>query len=178
MTRYELIHFKKMVRVWKTKSLLFCLKYDPLMVFWGQNQITFIFIKMMSHDLLVQMAYWPFFNPLSRTFHQPNLIHWRKYKKSSASESLRNACFNLERLSRCFCLALPEFRIWREFGTPLIQIRDAQLFMYRTKCINYYNIFCKHFDRNEHFSPFELSSMSIMIGVWINSAGLNNLGRP
>ena len=46
-----------MVRVWKTKSLLFCLRYDPLIVFRRQNHITFIFIKMMSHDLLVQMAY-------------------------------------------------------------------------------------------------------------------------
>ena len=31
---YELTHFKKMVRVWKTKSLLFCLS---LIVFWRQN---------------------------------------------------------------------------------------------------------------------------------------------
>ena len=28
------------------------------MVFWRQNHVTFIFIKMMSHDLLVQMAYY------------------------------------------------------------------------------------------------------------------------
>ena len=53
----ELTHFKKMVRVWKTKSLLFCLRYDPLIVFQRQNHITFIFMKTMSHDLLVQMAY-------------------------------------------------------------------------------------------------------------------------
>ena len=57
MTSYELTHFKKMVRVWKTKSLLFCLRYDPLIVFRRQNHITFIFIKTMSHDLLVQVAY-------------------------------------------------------------------------------------------------------------------------
>ena len=44
MTSYKLTHFKKMVRVWKTKSLLFCLRYDPLMVFWRKNHITFIFI--------------------------------------------------------------------------------------------------------------------------------------
>ena len=31
--------------------------FDPLMVFWRQNRITFTFIQMMSHDLLVQMAY-------------------------------------------------------------------------------------------------------------------------
>ena len=58
VTSYELTLFKKMVRVWKTKSLLFCLTYETLMVFWRQNHITFIFMKMMSHDLLVQMAYW------------------------------------------------------------------------------------------------------------------------
>ena len=57
MTGYKLTHFKKMVRVWKTKSLFFCLRYDPLIVFRRQNHITFIFIKTMSHDLLVQMAY-------------------------------------------------------------------------------------------------------------------------
>ena len=57
MTRYELTYFKKMVRVRKTKSLLFCLSYDPLIVFRRQNHITFIFIETMSHDLLVQMAY-------------------------------------------------------------------------------------------------------------------------
>ena len=40
-----------MVRVWKTKSLLFCLRYDPLIVFRRQNHVTFIFIKAMSHEL-------------------------------------------------------------------------------------------------------------------------------
>ena len=43
--------------VFLTKWLLFCLRYDPLIVFRRQNHITFIFIKIMSHDLLVQMAY-------------------------------------------------------------------------------------------------------------------------
>ena len=57
VTSCELTHFKKMVQVWKTKSQLFCLKYDPLMVFWSQNHITFFSIKMMSHELLVQMAF-------------------------------------------------------------------------------------------------------------------------
>ena len=57
VTSYELTHFKKMVRVWKTKSLLFCLRYDPLIVFRRQNHTTFIFLKTMSHELLVQMAY-------------------------------------------------------------------------------------------------------------------------
>ena len=57
MTSYKLTYFKKMVQVWKTKSVLFCLRYDPLIVFRGQNHITFIFIETMSHDLLVQMAY-------------------------------------------------------------------------------------------------------------------------
>ena len=45
MTSYELTHFKKMVRVWKTKSLLFCLRYDPPIVFRRQNHITLIFIN-------------------------------------------------------------------------------------------------------------------------------------
>ena len=41
------------------------------------------------------------------TFHEPNLIHWIKYLKSSAPESIRNTCFNLEQLSCSFCLAKP-----------------------------------------------------------------------
>ena len=56
VTSYELTHFKKMVRVWKTKSLWFCSRYDPLIVLRRQNHITFIFMKTMSHDLLVQIA--------------------------------------------------------------------------------------------------------------------------
>ena len=56
VTSYKLTHFKKMVRVQKTKSLLFCLRYDLLIIFRRQNHITLIFIKTMSHDLLVQMA--------------------------------------------------------------------------------------------------------------------------
>ena len=111
-----------------------------------------------------------------RTFHEPNLIHWIKYMKSSASESIRNACFNLERLSRSFRLARPGI-------SPLDRLRnafdsDAALFMYRTKCRNSYNVFCKQFDRNAYFSPSEFSSAGIKIGVWITLAGLNNLCRP
>ena len=111
-----------------------------------------------------------------RTFHEPNLIrHWIKYMKSSASESIGNACFSLERLSRSFRLARPGIspldRLWNAFDS------DAELFMYRTKCRNSYNVFCKQFDRNAHFSPSEFSSAGNKIGVWITLAGLNNLGR-
>ena len=111
-----------------------------------------------------------------RTFHEPNLIHWIKYMKSSVSESIRNACFNLERISRSFRLAGPGIspldRLWNAFDS------DAEIFMYRTKCRNSYNVFCKQFDRNAHFSPSEFSSAGIKIGVWITLAGLNNFGRP
>ena len=56
-----------------------------------------------------------------RTFHEPNLTHWIKYMKSSASESIRNACFNLERLSRSFRLARPGISPLDRLWTPLIQ---------------------------------------------------------
>ena len=52
MTIYELTLFQKMVRV-KTRSLLFCLRYDPLIVFRKQNH-NFQFHKTMSHDLELQ----------------------------------------------------------------------------------------------------------------------------
>ena len=64
------------------------------------------------------------------TFHEPNLINWSRYMKSLASESIRNACFNLEWLSRSFRLAQPGIspleRLWKGFDS------DAELFMYRT----------------------------------------------
>ena len=83
--------------------------------------------------------------------------------KSLASESIRNACFNLGGLRRSFLLARPGIppleRLWNDFDS------DAELFMYRTQCINYYSVFCEQFDRNEHFSPFKLSSAAIKIGI-------------
>ena len=44
--------------------------------------------------------------------------------------------------------------------------------------MNYYNVFWKQFDGNEHFSPFEFILAGVKIGVWINSTDLNNLARP
>ena len=112
-----------------------------------------------------------------RTFHQPNLIHWIKHMKSSASELIRNACFNLEQLNRSSCPSqagiLTLDRLWNGFW-----FRSRTFHVPNASCINYYNIFSKQFNRNEYFSPFELSSAEIKIGVWINSASLNYLGRP
>ena len=62
MTSYELTHCKKMVRVWKMKSLLFCLRYNPLMAFRRQNHITFIFIKTMS--VTASWCKWPIALPI------------------------------------------------------------------------------------------------------------------
>ena len=42
-----------------------------------------------------------------RTLHETNLISCIKYMKSSASESIKNGHFNLERLSRSSRLAGP-----------------------------------------------------------------------
>ena len=58
-------NFKNHILVtWPATNLLILSKWcrfekpnDPLIVFRRQNHITFIFIKTMSHDLLVQMAY-------------------------------------------------------------------------------------------------------------------------
>ena len=45
--------------------------------------------------------------------------------------------------------------------------------------------FCKQYDQNDHFCPFEFSSAGIIIGVagiilsiWINLGSLNNMGQP
>ena len=97
VTSNGLSHFKQMVRVWKTKALLFCLRDDPRIVFRRQNHVTFIFIKTMSHDLLVQVAYLPrlrvitclshkghnFWGIFSVGFHETGR-HCCKKRKSSA----------------------------------------------------------------------------------------------
>ena len=56
-----------------------------------------------------------------RTFHEPNLIHRIKNMKRSASESIRNGYFNLERLRRSFRLIWPGIRLWNGFDS------DAEL---------------------------------------------------
>ena len=49
-------------------------------------------------------------------FSLAELIHWIKYMKSLASESIRDSCFNLGRLRRSFLLARPGIppleRLW------------------------------------------------------------------
>ena len=80
--------------------------------------------------------------------------------KSSASESVRNAYFNLEWLSRSLRLAWPGILTWNGFDS------DAKLFnVQNLYCINYNKVFCKQFDQNEYFSPFEFSSAEINIGI-------------
>ena len=62
----------------------------------------------------------------SRTYYIASI----KYMKILASESIRNAYFNLERLSHSLRLARSEIspleRLWNGFDS------DAELFMYRT----------------------------------------------
>ena len=83
--------------------------------------------------------------------------------KSSASESVRNAYFNLEQFSRSSHLARPGIstvkRLWNGFDS------DAELFTYRAQCINYNKVFSMQSHQNEHFSPFEFSSAGIKNGV-------------
>ena len=101
---------------------------------------------------------------------------WIKYMKSSAPESIRKACFSLEPLSCSFRLARPGIspldRLWNAFDSDAaLSPNLVHKFLLRVSV-------CKQFDRNEHFSPSEFSSAGIKIRVWIDSAGLNNLGRP
>ena len=90
MTRYELTYFKKMLWVWKTKSLLFCLRYDPLIVFRRQNHITFIFMKTMSLDLLVQMAY---SSLRTQTYFRSSVLSIRKVTSANTISVTQTFCF-------------------------------------------------------------------------------------
>ena len=55
----------------------------------------------------------------AKLFYEPNLIRYIKYMKSSMPESIRNASFNMERLSRSSRLAQPGIstfnRLWNGF---------------------------------------------------------------
>ena len=59
--------------------------------------------------------------------------------KRSPSEAIKNGYFNLERLNRSFRLAWPGISILERFWNGFVS--DAELFMCRTKCINYDNVF-------------------------------------
>ena len=74
--------------------------------------------------------------------------------KSSASESIRNACFNLERLFS------PSLAGNFAFGTTLIQTPNLMHKLLFLSSLTEMSIF---------------SSAGIKIGVWINSARPNNL---
>ena len=70
----------------RNQSLLFCLRYDPLITFRRQNHITLIFIKTMSHDLLVQMAYWS--GDWSRVVEDHPLSHLTTHVKYSGRKNV------------------------------------------------------------------------------------------
>ena len=58
MTSYELTHFKKNGTGLKNQITIILFKVFPTSHFsMAKSYITFIFIKTMSHDVLVQMAY-------------------------------------------------------------------------------------------------------------------------
>ena len=84
-----------------------------------------------------------------------NIIQWIKYIKSSASELIRNACFNLEGLNRSCCpskagiltLDRPLERLWFRRWTFLVP---------NANCMNIVItwLFSKQFDQNECFSAY------------------------
>ena len=61
----KLLILRKWYRFEKPNHCYFVLRYDQLIVFRRQSYITFIFIRTMSHDLLVHMAYYHTFNAFS-----------------------------------------------------------------------------------------------------------------
>ena len=67
-----------------------------------------------------------------RSFHEPNLIPWIKYMKSSAHETIKNGYLKLERLRRSFRLAWPGIsaleRLWNGFDSDAKPILMHKLF--------------------------------------------------
>ena len=68
-----------------------------------------------------------------RTSHEPNRIHWIKFMRSTASESIRNGWLNSNWLSR-------ELRLSTGFDS------DAYLHTSRNKHINQTSVFLKYFE--------------------------------
>ena len=122
MTIYELTLFKKMVRV-KTRSLLFCLRYDPLIVFRKQNH-KFHFYKTMSHDLELQWRM---------------VVAWIPVVYSEVLRSVECLC-NV--LSRCWVVAWWFDRWRRKWGTfPVGYIMSVPSF---TKNCSYVGLNAKY----------------------------------
>ena len=85
--------------------------------------------------------------------------------ESSASESVSNAYFNLERLSRSFRRPTPAGNFDRGTTDNLERLWFRRRpFHVPNLMTNYNNVFFKQFDRNEHFSAFDFSSGGIKIG--------------
>ena len=86
-----------MVLVWKTKSPLFCLRYDPLIVFRRQNHITFIFIKPCHMPLIANgLLFWPKLKGTARWQWEraPVTIHnnWSRIAFSSPLKAALKTC--------------------------------------------------------------------------------------
>ena len=111
-----------------------------------------------------------------------NGLNWAsKLSVSKRNENLYSAlytnCDSVHEFLTSNWICKARFRR-RTFHEPnLIRWKSRRLKQFGTP-VSIWNVFCKHFEQNEYFPPFEFSSAGVKTGVWINSAGLNNLGRP
>ena len=89
------------------------------MVFWRQNRITFIFIKIMSHDLLVQMAYKRFwscqwFQLCFRALHQLHFLHLAPTVCSLGLCTFNSCIWRQRHLFRRFVLLATHSHSWTQ----------------------------------------------------------------
>ena len=97
--------------------------------------------------------------------------------KSSASESVRNACFNWERLSRSFRLVRPGIRLWSDVGAALIQTPNFSCTEPNAEIIITY--FVSSLTEMTIFRLLNLVQLQLRsASELIQPGGLNNFGRP
>ena len=107
-----------------------------------------------------------------RTFHEPNieLSTWKVRRLNQLGTTV--VIWNGSR----FFPPRPAGNF--DYGSTLKPLWFRPLTFHVPNLMHSYDVFCEQFDRDKYFSPSEISSAGIKIGVWINSTGLNNLGRP
>ena len=130
VTSYGLSHFEQIV----DKSLLLCLRDDPLIVFRRQNHVTFIFIKTMSHDLLVQVAYCCMFYarpPFVMSSHRrvswrllTNVLHWRNRVTIFLVVQMNEWRINV--LGGCYSWTLARYYLFPHYYFSIICLRLSE----------------------------------------------------
>ena len=141
--------------------LLFFLRYDPPIVFRRQSHITFIFIKTMSHDLLVQMTYFSWIHIFDAFSLQRGTCEFKKQYTNSGVQRSPWSVFRKPQFFHTFsvililsnyrkCMGKP--RSCKNWSQTSLRSRFSVLFLWTHKLL-----FSKRKDQIDEFRKKQLA---------------------